>query len=36
LAAKIPLVGVLAKAGKLAAELGAGGAKVAKSIEIDR
>ena len=36
LAAKLPLVGVVAKGAKLAAELGAGGAKVAKTIEIDR
>jgi hypothetical protein len=36
LAAKVPLVGIVAKAGKLAAELGAGGAAAAKAISVDR
>jgi hypothetical protein len=36
LAAKIPLVGIVAQGAKLGLELGAGAAKAAKSIDIDR
>jgi hypothetical protein len=36
LASKIPLLGIVAKGAKLAAELGVGGAKVAKALDVDR